>query len=213
MASRRLDRLGLDAIVCDRLQQSGIVTVRDVLTATPLALMLLADMSLGEVNSLFNDIAAKVHGKPATALEILRERVNKERFLLTGIPPLDQAMKGGLLIGCISEICGAPSVGKTQFCLSCTLQTVADAHKGAIRSGGSIAAIPGNARKGVMYIDTELKFDPNRLIQMALECYPEIYSREHRIDAPHLVDELLDAVKVSIECCVTYLYITWHPAH
>eukprot|EP01032_Pedospumella_encystans_P010568 gene10568-12343_t len=88
-------------------------------------------------------------------------------------------MKGGLMVGSISEICGAPGAGKTQFCLSCALQ-----------------AVSSSTSAGVIYIDTELKFDPNRLIQMAIECYPELYSSEFRTDAPHQIDSLLSRLKV-----------------
>ena len=83
------------------------------------------------------------------------------------------------MVGSISEICGAPGAGKTQFCLSCALQ-----------------AVSSSTSAGVIYIDTELKFDPNRLIQMAIECYPELYSSEFRTDAPHQIDSLLSRVKV-----------------
>ncbi len=51
-------------------------------------------------------------------------------------------------------------------------------------------------KNSVIYIDTELKFDPNRLVQIALERYPEIYSSEFRSDSAHQVDRLLTAVKV-----------------
>lgn len=53
-------------------------------------------------------------------------------------------------------------------------------------------------KNSVIYIDTELKFDPNRLVQIALERYPEIYSSEFRSDSAHQVDRLLTAVKVRI---------------
>ena len=51
-------------------------------------------------------------------------------------------------------------------------------------------------KSSVIYIDTELKFDPNRLVQMALERHPDIYSSEFRSDSAHQVDSLLTAVKV-----------------
>jgi RAD51-like protein 1 len=110
------------------------------------------------------------------------------------VEKFDTALKGGLLVGSISEICGAPGAGKTQFCLSCTLQGVVTAQQSASSSGVAAGAQQG----AVIYIDTELKFDPNRLIQMAMERYPEMYSSEFRTDAPHQIDRLLDQVKVCL---------------
>ena len=56
-----------------------------------------------------------------------------------------------------------------------------------------------SARKrkgGVVYIDTELKFDSMRLIDVAISRFPEIYSTEYSVDAPHQIDNFLESVKV-----------------
>eukprot|EP01034_Spumella_vulgaris_P029022 gene29022-35996_t len=65
---------------------------------------------------------------------------------------------------------------------------------GGLNSDGN--PFTNNNIGGVVYIDTELKFDPNRLIQMAIETFPELYSSEYRVDAPHQVDKLLSCVKI-----------------
>ena len=52
-------------------------------------------------------------------------------------------------------------------------------------------------RGGVVYIDTELKFDSMRLIDVAISRFPEIYSTEYAVDAPHQIDTFLSSVKVS----------------
>lgn len=51
-------------------------------------------------------------------------------------------------------------------------------------------------RGGVVYVDTELKFDSMRLIDVAISRFPEIYSTEYSIDAPHQIDKFLRSVKV-----------------
>jgi hypothetical protein len=51
-------------------------------------------------------------------------------------------------------------------------------------------------RGGVVYIDTELKFDSMRLIDVAINRYPETYSAEYSVDAPHQIDKFLKSVKV-----------------
>lgn len=190
MANRKLERIGIDSHICERLSKIGIVTVRELLHASPLVLMLHCELSIKEIKSMIALVSDKVHCQPHSALEIMHKTLRRKRFLSTGIPKLDYNMKGGFLIGSISEICGAPGTGKTQFCLNCALQAVSipqisDSSSGSVSQG-----------QNVIYIDTELKFDPNRLIQMALENFPTLYSSEYRADAPHQIDKLLECVKV-----------------
>lgn len=142
-----------------------------------------------EVNELIAAVSERVSSQSQSALMAMQARMQKTRHLSCGISAFDAALKGGLLVGSISEICGAPGAGKTQFCLSCSLQAVAT----SIATSSGSSASSGGA--GVVYIDTELKFDPNRLIQMAIERYPEQYSSEFRTDAPHQVDGLLERIK------------------
>lgn len=189
MANRKLERLGIDPVMCGKLTQGNITTVRELLTASPLVVMLLTGVGMKEVNDLLAMVSAKVSSQPQNGLMAMHARLQKKRHLSCGVTKFDEKMKGGLLIGTISEICGAPGAGKTQFCMSCTLQAV----------HSTVSTTPRSSSGGVIYIDTELKFDPNRLIQMAIERYPEQYSSEFRTDAPHQVDALLERIKVSYE--------------
>lgn len=179
MANRKLERMGIDPFVCERLAKNNIGTVRELLAACPITVMLQADLSMKQVKDMIAMVSDKVHAKPLSALVVMHARSQGNRFLSTGIDKFNASLKGGLLVGSISEICGAPGAGKTQFCLNCALQ-----------------AVSSSSAAGVIYIDTELKFDPNRLIQMAIETYPELYSSEFRTDAPHQIDNLLSKVKV-----------------
>ena len=113
-------------------------------------LMLLLDMNLQEVKSMLRQISARLISKSKTALDILNERLLKACFLLTGMKHLDEAMKGGIPYGTITEICGNPGIGKTQFCLGVYVQFF----------------LKFNSSK-VVYFDTEMKFDVNRLQQIA----------------------------------------------
>ena len=191
MANRRLERLGLDPLLCERLVRGNITTARELLSASPLVLMLLADIDMKEVTDMLELVSEKVASKPQSALMAMHSRQHKKRYMSSGIDMFDTALKGGILIGSITEICGAPGAGKTQFCLNCTLQAIGIK---PYSSTGSSSESSGGG--GVIYIDTELKFDPNRLIQIATARYPESYSSEFRIDAPHQIDKLLEKVKV-----------------
>jgi hypothetical protein len=49
---------------------------------------------------------------------------------------------------------------------------------------------------GVVYLDTELKFDATRLVEIAEERYPATYSNKFSDDADSKIEMLLNAVKV-----------------
>uniref|UniRef100_A0A3B3DEX3 DNA repair protein RAD51 homolog 3 n=1 Tax=Oryzias melastigma TaxID=30732 RepID=A0A3B3DEX3_ORYME len=55
-------------------------------------------------------------GEAVTALELL-QREKECGSITTFSSQLDRALKGGLPVGKVTEICGAPGVGKTQLCL------------------------------------------------------------------------------------------------
>jgi RecA/RadA recombinase len=194
MASRKLERIGIDPSTCEKLARRNIVTIRDLLTTPAAVILPQVDIDLAELNRIVALASAIASGKPQSGLEILHARTRREQFLGCGVEALNRAMKGGLLVGTISEICGSPGAGKTQFCLNCVLQAIVPSLRNGASSTGEGAS--------VIYIDTELKFDPKRLVQMAATHFPELYSGEVREDAVHQVDALLDRVRVSTAVCL-----------
>lgn len=110
MASRKLERIpDFDPIILEKLHKYNIRTVRDYTQiSSSLLLMLYTELSLKEVKQLEQFIADRIHCKSYTALEIRHKQLQSKRYLSTGIPSFDQKLKGGLIIGCISEIVGAP---------------------------------------------------------------------------------------------------------
>jgi hypothetical protein len=61
MSSRPLHRIqGLNSNVCKVLQAAGIRTVRDVLLASSLKIMLVADLSIYQVSALFHVVAEAI---------------------------------------------------------------------------------------------------------------------------------------------------------
>jgi RAD51-like protein 1 len=185
MSTRKLERLRLDPLIVEKLSSHGIQTVQEFFNTSPYVLMSLANISMQEVSDMISLVSERICPKSSNALVILHELKKKTRFISTGIASLDVLMKGGLLIGSINEICGPPGIGKTQFSLNCVLQ-----------ASGHNNAVEGAASRGVIYIDTEQKFDPSRLVEMAVGTFPEIYGSEYRIDAAHRIDTLLGNVTV-----------------
>lgn len=59
--------------------------------------------------------ASSGHGvAPVTALELLQKE-EEFRSIVTFCSQLDEALGGGVPVGKVTEICGAPGVGKTQL--------------------------------------------------------------------------------------------------
>lgn len=109
MSSRRLERMGLESFIVECLSARGILTAKDLLETSPLALMVYLDLSLVDANKIILHVSSKIaFARNSTALEILRARSQQNLYLRTGIGELDSAMRGGLNIGSISEICGPP---------------------------------------------------------------------------------------------------------
>lgn len=109
MSSRRLERMGLESFIVECLSARGILTAKDLLETSPLALMVYLDLSLVDANKIILHVSSKIaFARNSTALEILRARSQQNLYLRTGIGELDSAMRGGLNIGTISEICGPP---------------------------------------------------------------------------------------------------------
>lgn len=100
-------------------------------------------------------------------------------------------MKGGIIIGTLTEICGPPGIGKTQFALSCCTSAVLDAIHTNRRLSDS-HRIAG----GVVYYDTELKFPASRLRDFVVMRAPEIFSTDAAVDAPHRMDDVYKLVSV-----------------
>lgn len=144
-------------------------------------------------------IANRVRPKSSTALSVLQERQARKSFIRTGVEELDLKLKGGLLIGSISEICGPPGMGKSQFCMSCIVQAIDPVKE---TSGQIMTENMNEDAGGAIYIDTELKFDPARLVQIAVARMPRQYSTKYRTDAEHEVDKLLQKVLVRFNTVV-----------
>lgn len=153
--------------------------------------------TLDSVKEVIREISAFVAPKPRTALDLHRaQRIlpsdatdydTIERwFLKTGVRDLDKLMGGGLSSKFITEISGPPGIGKTQFCMTTLLLSL---------TNSSSLVTDFSPPPSVIYIDTELKLDPGRLVQMAQHRYPAIYGTISTQQKKAL-DALLGRVKI-----------------
>ena len=147
--SRRLERL-LPAPAAEKLRASGVVDCERFYELSEIEIMNICDISHQEAHMLIAEVSARLSTKRVcSALDLLQRRESGRFYVPTGLSGLDQALGGGLAAGTLAEVCGAPGVGKSQLCLSCC--------------ASALLRTPTGGGPAVIYLDTELKFSPERL--------------------------------------------------
>lgn len=155
--SRPLIRLQLDADVVAQLAAINVVTAVDLFKVNPLIVLQHTRISLDAFRAIQQAVGKRLAPAPTTALELLQQRFQSDytRVLSTNMPSLDTALHGGLLMGSITDICGLPGTGKTQFCMGVVVQ-----------------ALLRHRDRTVVFVDAELKMDPRRLLQLLSAAAP-----------------------------------------
>ncbi|XP_034608158.1 DNA repair protein RAD51 homolog 3 isoform X1 [Trachemys scripta elegans] len=105
--------------------------------------------------------ATKTAGDPeavgkCTALELLAEE-QAQGFIITFCSALDDILGGGVQLTKITEICGAPGVGKTQLCMQLAVD---------VQIPECFGGLAGEA----VFIDTEGSFMVDRVVDIAAAC-------------------------------------------
>jgi RecA/RadA recombinase len=140
--------------------------------------MHIADISVNQVDLMLQLASSRIVHHD-TVYGLLQRRNMTANYLPTGINRLDPILCGGLILGTITEVCGPPGIGKTQFCMSCCASALIHSTNQASTTGG------------VLYFDTELKFSIDRLIEIISNQMPSKYNSEWAVDAPHRLQDLL----------------------
>jgi RAD51-like protein 1 len=136
-----------------------------------LDLVELVGLGLQTVRDVVLAAATATTPTPCTAAELRRlAAADAHRFLATGLPAVDVALRGGLCVGTITEITGPSGCGKTQFCtMMATLAAAGGGGGGGAATGNSSAragrALQQQAAGSVIYIDTEGAFSAERLVR------------------------------------------------
>ncbi|CAI5996271.1 unnamed protein product, partial [Closterium sp. NIES-64] len=79
------------------------------------------------------------------------------------LPALDAALAGGLPCGAITEIAGPAGAGKTQMCMQAAVMA-------------TLPASAGGFNASVVYFDTERRFSPKRVAEIAVNRIPAFFS-------------------------------------
>ncbi|KAL5967849.1 hypothetical protein TSMEX_004353 [Taenia solium] len=144
---------------------------------------------------------------PRSALQMLHPStsnlVNPKGSCVTNILTMsksfDDLMGGGFPCGRITELCGQPGVGKTQFCLQTTL---------TVQIPQWCGGLDGEA----VFLDTEGSFIPKRLHQMAVE----LVNHCQTMIAPclrHYIDGLGNAKSIMMVFFKSVIHFESHALH
>ncbi|KAL8560047.1 hypothetical protein ACOMHN_041516 [Nucella lapillus] len=160
-SQRQLLTFPLSPAVRAKLSAAGFLTVADLSNVKPSQLSREAAISLEDALEVVKIVSgeggcsrgAAVSLVSRSALELLQQEQSLPS-VVTFCAELDEALGGGVALRKVTELCGAPGVGKTQMCI----QLAVDA---------SIPEDLGGAGGGAVYIDTEGSFLIERVVDVA----------------------------------------------
>lgn len=135
-----------------QLTSSGIDSVDELFMSPTSTLTSALQLSESIIQTRISALSLKYCPKSQSALQLRpTPSVLSSLFVTTGLRVLDDYLGGGFKFGTINEIVGAHGVGKSQFCLNCCATLLCSHSQQPI---------------SVIYVDTELKFDPVRFAQV-----------------------------------------------
>ncbi|XP_015447417.1 DNA repair protein RAD51 homolog 2 isoform X1 [Pteropus alecto] len=204
MGSKKLRRVGLSQELCDRLNRFQVVTCQDFLCLSPLELMKMTGLSYRGVHELVYVVSRACAPQMQTAYGMKTQRSTAllPAFLSTTLSALDEALRGGVACGSLTEI-------RTRQSLNCLLQSTGLAVCPILLAPTSnverinlitgppgcgktqfcimmsvLATLPtnmGGLEGAVVYIDTESAFSAERLVEIAESRFPRYFNDEEKL--------------------------------
>ena len=170
------DLEGVGPVTKKKLEDSGIHNLMDLVVRGP--------VELGEISSMTPETCEKIVTIArkqlaesgaitkdfASASEIYKRRQNIGR-ITTSTEALDNLLAGGIETQAITEVFGEFGSGKTQFCHTMCVMTQKSKEEGGLEGG-------------VLYIDTEGTFRPERIVTIA---------KAHNMDPEKVLDNIIVA--------------------
>lgn len=160
MEDLRLDSLeGVGPVTTRKLSDAGVHNIMDLIVRGP--------VEIAEITGMEKETAEKIVNKArqqlveqgliakdfVTATDIYKRRQDIGR-ITTGTNCLDTLLDGGIETQALTEVYGEFGCGKTQFCHTMCIMVQKPKEEGGL--GG-----------GVLYIDTENTFRPERIVSIA----------------------------------------------
>eukprot|EP00823_Brevimastigomonas_motovehiculus_P001547 TRINITY_DN12093_c0_g1_i1.p1 TRINITY_DN12093_c0_g1~~TRINITY_DN12093_c0_g1_i1.p1 ORF type:complete len:319 (+),score=25.78 TRINITY_DN12093_c0_g1_i1:71-1027(+) len=156
MANRPISRLKIDSTLQAKLKKANIQTAGELYVKSDLELVNLLDITQSEVSQLLLLVSQHVAPKPKTALQLLKDTGS---FFLT-LGPVPLKLNNG-----ITELVGPASAGKSQACMMLSVMATMPTSMGGLNGS-------------VCYIDTESAFSPSRIVEIAQNRFPGLFSTE-----------------------------------
>ncbi|KAK7485386.1 hypothetical protein BaRGS_00023334 [Batillaria attramentaria] len=161
LSQRELITFPLSPAVRAKLTTAGFLTVADLHNVKPSELSKEVGISLQEALEVVKIVTGEKRTTAAagsthssvSALHLL-EHEQSLPSIVTFCAQLDEALGGGVALRKVTEICGAPGVGKTQMCIQLAVDV-------------SIPEELGGAGGEAVYIDTEGSFIIERVVDVA----------------------------------------------
>ncbi|KAK9731577.1 Rad51 [Popillia japonica] len=107
--------------VIDNLFSKQIFTVTNYIDTDVKRLVNITNLTYKNVLTIRKHIINKNAAVVKNGLSAFEEWLDKNALLQTGIQNIDSILNGGLSTGHVYELCGLPASGKTQFCLTVTM--------------------------------------------------------------------------------------------
>ncbi|KAM4647921.1 DNA repair protein RAD51 homolog 3 isoform 1-T1 [Amazona ochrocephala] len=184
-----------------RLVSGGFQTVQELLETGPCGLSKEIGISKEEALEVLQVVRQECHGdaeraaarsgasRKCTALELLEEE-QAQGFIITFCSALDNILGGGVQLTKITEVCGAPGVGKTQLCMQLAVD---------VQIPECFGGVAGEA----VFIDTEGSFIVDRVVDIAAACVQHC----HLIAEAHQEEDHLKALETfSVESILSHIY-------
>ncbi len=187
---------GVGEATADKLREAGYTSVMAIAVATIGELKDATGMGESSAQKVINAARECLQLGFMTGLEVLEKRKNMKR-ITTRSSTLDELLGGGVETQAITEFFGEFGSGKTQICH----QLAVNVQLGEEQRG---------LGKGVLYMDTENTFRPERISQMAKardldpdELLSRItvaraYTSDHQILMMEKVEELIEEKNIGL---------------
>lgn len=149
MSNKLLKFLAIPKQLIEKLETASIFTIKDLISKCPIELVRLLNVPLSRVEQLMNlTLETSTLIDPIDALTLFKSHQDNHVDLDT-LDTFDVLLNENELLktGILSEICGPPGVGKTQFLMKlCSTHLLDEC----------------SSDRSVIYIDTENNFNANR---------------------------------------------------
>ncbi|MFO7836672.1 MAG: ATPase domain-containing protein [Candidatus Thorarchaeota archaeon] len=138
---------GIGAATAKKLQRSFITTAELLAVQNPLELASKSGIGEGTAKNIVDSARGLVGGYDFVSGLEFEEKMKSAHRLRTGLPQLDNQLRGGLMEGSVVEIYGPARGGKTQWCSHLATRVQLSFEEGGLEGG-------------VLWLDTESSFNP-----------------------------------------------------